>query len=570
MRNRSIQTQLLIWFFVFTVIPLTTISSWCYLLASDIINQKTSSYAAGSIQQLSDNLDQLLLQIENGSLSISNNNYVQDMLSTISDGRTASRIDRFQMEKSMILAYDYNSMRDITIRSTGEGEQMIFRVPAKLDNGEENLYYPVVSAESASKPVWRSDTDQLVIQMVRPIESTTNFKKIGTLYISLYGSYIDRLVQNIDFDQKGFALILNEQNVPINIKEVDQVYLDGLADLMTNDSGSFTRKIGSVYYRYFYTVSEKTGWTALGVISISDLHSQVRALGITVLCGVGLISFVAIIFSIYLAHSFAEKIHMVTGAMKKASDGDFSIRLLEGASKNEFNDLSIGFNNMIEKINSLIRTVYEAELLQKKAEYASLEAQTNPHFLYNTLDTICCQAKLAGCDDVFDTTYALASLLLATMNNPDPNVTVGEEIQYINDYILIQKSRYRDRFNTVIAVDPQLMSLMIPKLTLQPIVENAFVHGLEGKIGKGTVSLSGILNTREQAVIFMVRDDGVGMSAEQIQNVLDEKPNSHRGFGLSNVNRRLQILYGNKFGVRIISEQGKGTTVIVRFPYNLA
>lgn len=223
MKNRKIQEQLLIWFLIFTVIPLSVISSWCYLLASRIINQKSSSYAAESIQQLSDNLDQLLVQIENTSLSISYNNYIQNALENLSNGQSISRVDSYQLEKNMILTYDYASMRDITIRPAAsiKDNNTLFRVPARLDPDTEDLFYPASDLTDIYDITWRGDTRQQIIQMIRPIESTRNFHHMGILYISLYSSYIDNLVKNIHFDEKGFALILDSKNQPINIKEVD-------------------------------------------------------------------------------------------------------------------------------------------------------------------------------------------------------------------------------------------------------------------------------------------------------------------------------------------------------------
>lgn len=569
MKNRKIQEQLLIWFLIFTVIPLFLISSWCYILASNIINTKSGSYAAESIQQLSDNMDQLLIQMENTSLSISYNNYIQDILENIHKGNSISRLDAYQMEKNMILTYDYASMRDIAIRTSSSERNTLFRVPARLEPSLEDAFYPPQDKAVFSRITWRSDPEHQVIQMIRPIESTKDFQRIGTLYISLYSSYIDNLVKNINFDEKGFALILDETNTPINIKETDPVFLNGISEHLTENSGSFQRKIGLTDYRYFYTTSTKTGWKSLGIISVSDMHAQVRMLGAAVFFGVLLVSLIAVFFSARLSRSFAEKIHAVTDAMKKASEGDFSIQLPEGISQNEFNDLSVGFNHMVQKINSLIQTVYQAELLQKKAEYAALQAQINPHFLYNTLDTICCQAKLAGNNEIFETTYALASLLRAAMSNPNPYIPVKEELQYIHDYIHIQKSRYRDKIHAVISVDPQILPLMIPKLTLQPIVENAFVHGLEEKSGKGTVCISGIFNQEEETVIFMVRDDGIGMDHAQIEKALNTTPGNRHGFGLSSVHKRLQLLYGERFGLNVQSEPGKGTTVIIRFPSHI-
>lgn len=553
MKNRKIQEQLLIWFLIFTVIPLSVISFWCYLLASRIINQKSSSYAAESIQQLSDNLDQLLVQIENTSLSISYNNYIQNALENLSNGQSISRVDNYQLEKNMILTYDYASMRDITIRPAAsiKDNNTLFRVPARLDPDTEDLFYPASDLTDIYDITWRGDTRQQIIQMIRPIESTRNFHHMGILYISLYSSYIDNLVKNIHFDEKGFALILDSKNQPINIKEVDPSFLTDLDPFLTGTNGCFNRKIGSVDYEYFYTTSPKTGWKSLGIISVSDLHAQVRKLALSVITGVLLVSAVAIFISYRLSRSFAEKIHTVTAAMKKASEGDFSVNLAEGISKNEFNDLNTGFNHMIQKINSLIQTVYKAELLRKEAEYASL------------------QAKLAGNDAIFDTTYSLASLLRASMGNTDPYITVSQELSYIRDYIQIQKARFRDKIQANIAVEPALMPVMIPKLILQPIVENAFIHGLEEKNGNGTIKISGILNDEEETVLFMIHDNGVGMTRAQIEKALDPPPGTKGSFGLSSVHKRLQLLYGTDFGLKILSDPGKGTTIIIRMPLHV-
>ena len=256
--------------------------------------------------------------------------------------------------------------------------------------------------------------------------------------------------------------------------------------------------------------------------------------------------------------------------MKKASEGDFSVNLAEGISKNEFNDLNTGFNHMIQKINSLIQTVYKAELLRKEAEYASLQAQTNPHFLYNTLDTICWQAKLAGNDAIFDTTYSLASLLRASMGNTDPYITVSQELSYIRDYIQIQKARFRDKIQANIAVEPALMPVMIPKLILQPIVENALLHGIMMKEEKkGTILLTGWKEGND--IVFIISDDGAGIPPEKLDSLLDEHTqavvgSSSRHIGVSNTNLRLKSLYGSKYGLSFTSVPGQGTEVTLRIP----
>ena len=559
MRHRKIKDQLLIYFLLFTALPLTIVSFWCFILASRIINEKSDSYAKESIRSLSDNMDQLLLQIETMSLSVAYNNYVQDILEKANTGKEITRLDRFQLEKNIILTYDYGSMRDIAIR---HGDR-IYRVPGNAEGIPKDYYSPIADSIPSYNVVWNHQPEKGVIQLARKIKSTKDFRTLGILYISVYSGYIDKMVKNINFDQKGFVLVLDEKYVPINVKDVDPAYLAGIGEQMKGESGSFNRRLENVTYRYFYTTSEKTGWKSVGVISVSDLHGQVIRLGSSVMACIFLVSFAAVFLSSWLARSFSAKIHTVTDAMQKASERDFSIQLAEGISQNEFNDLNVGFNRMIQKINSLIQTVYQAELLKKEAEYAALQAQINPHFLYNTLDTICWQAKLKNNEDIFETTYSLSRLLRASMGNKDPFVTVKQELDYVHDYIRIQKARYRQRISASVKVEKEVESVKIPKLILQPIVENAFVHGLEEKGESGVLSVRGILNQEEETVTFVIKDDGVGMTLEQIESVYSQK---EKGFGLHSVHKRIQILYGEAYGLKILSEPGRGTTVILRVP----
>ena len=569
MKNRKIQEQLLIWFLIFTVIPLSAISFWCYLLASRIINQKSSSYAAESIQQLSDNLDQLLVQIENTSLSISYNNYIQNALENLSNGQSISRVDSYQLEKNMILTYDYASMRDITIRPAAsfKDNNTLFRVPARLDPDTEDLFYPASDLTDISAITWRSDTGQQIIQMIRPIESTRNFHHMGTLYISLYSSYIDNLVKNIHFDEKGFALILDSKNQPINIKEVDPSFLTDLDPFLTGTNGCFNRKIGSVDYEYFYTTSPKTGWKSLGIISVSDLHAQVRKLALSVITGVLLVSAVAIFISYRLSRSFAEKIHTVTAAMKKASEGDFSVNLAEGISKNEFNDLNTGFNHMIQKINSLIQTVYKAELLRKEAEYASLQAQTNPHFLYNTLDSITWMIEGERNDDAVFMISQLARLFRISLSKGHTIISIRDELQHAQSYMNIQKVRYKNKFQITFDVDSDILDCCIVKLILQPILENAINYGVREMDDCGEIIVQG--RKEEDEILFTIADNGMGIPEEEIEFLLTDTQRVHKkgsGVGLVNVNNRIKILFGEKYGLHIESELDEGTTVSIRIP----
>lgn len=228
MRHRKIKDQLLIYFLLFTALPLTIVSFWCFILASRIINEKSDSYAKESIRSLSDNMDQLLLQIETMSLSVAYNNYVQDILEKANTGKEITRLDRFQLEKNIILTYDYGSMRDIAIR---HGDR-IYRVPGNAEGIPKDNYSPIADSIPSYNVVWNHQPEKGVIQLARKIKSTKDFRTLGILYISVYSGYIDKMVKNINFDQKGFVLVLDEKYVPINVKDVDPAYLAGIGEQM--------------------------------------------------------------------------------------------------------------------------------------------------------------------------------------------------------------------------------------------------------------------------------------------------------------------------------------------------
>lgn len=561
--NMRVQHQLMLYFFTFSLLPMLLISAACFGLAAKIIADKVQSYAYEMIGQLSENIDHLLSQMETTSLSVAYNSEIQSTLSQILDNHEWSRLDMFRLEQSMILTYDYGKMRDITIR-TPQG--ISFRVPNNTDDYKDGFYPPERLYIPPHKTVWYHNPEHQVIQMVRNIDSTKNFKNIGTLYISLYSGFVDSLATNISFAENGFIMVLDQNHVPIMLKDVRPEYVRAFREKQIGNSGSFTVGIDGTTYRFFYQTSTHTGWISVGVISLNQLFAQIWILGGFIILCILSIGFLAVCIFCKLSAYFANQVCMVTAAMKKTSEGDFSIQLPEELSKNEFNDLHIGFNHMVSRINELIQTVYETRHLQQESEYKALQAQINPHFLYNTLDTICWQAKLQHNEEIFQTAYSLASLFRASVGSKKAFIPVKEEISYIQDYLNIQKARYRDKIEISIAVAPELENVLIPKLILQPIVENAFIHGLEKKRGRGRLALRGIVSEENQMAIFMVEDNGVGMSEKQIEQLFVLDKEKKHSIGLQNVQQRLQILYEGTYNIQIVSVPEEGTTVILRLP----
>jgi two-component system sensor histidine kinase YesM len=284
-------------------------------------------------------------------------------------------------------------------------------------------------------------------------------------------------------------------------------------------------------------------------------------------CTIGFSVFAAwlISASIYLP---IKKLHDVTTTITK---NDLQA-LVTGENVDEITELGMTFNIMIGRVRELLNAkVLEQENL-KKAELKALQAQINPHFLYNTLDTIVWMAEANKTDQVIEIVRALSSFFRIALSKGKDWIPIRQEIEHVRSYLAIQRIRYRDILNYKIEVDEDLLDGTILKLTLQPLVENALYHGIKNKRGGGTVVVRAQL-VGNDLVRLEVQDDGVGFTPRklaQIRSTLEDESGEislkEGGFGLENVNRRIKLYYGKEYGLYVQSEYKVGTQVVARIP----
>jgi len=218
---------------------------------------------------------------------------------------------------------------------------------------------------------------------------------------------------------------------------------------------------------------------------------------------------------------------------------------------------------MAENINQLIGTVYQEQLMKREAELKSLRMQINPHFLYNTLETINWMARTGGNVDVGIMAKSLGDLMRATIDGRD-TVRLCEEIASLNHYLLIQKYRYGDKFDVVLEIPKNTAKLYVPKLILQPLVENAIYHGVEPAFSHGEIRVDASLELAGLCIV--VSDTGVGMGNEMIDQIMHGNDDGESSIGLRNVIKRIRTLYGEPYGLTITSEIGEGTAIRILLP----
>ncbi len=279
--------------------------------------------------------------------------------------------------------------------------------------------------------------------------------------------------------------------------------------------------------------------------------------------------FVSILFfSYYIPLSITRPIRKLSEVTDQVAKGDLSVRF-DARSGVEVNRLSDSLNTMIDKINELLEQVTTEQIRLRKAEFELLQTQINPHFLYNTLDTIIWLAEAGKQREVVGMVGSLSEFFRASLNQGKDIISIREELQHVKSYLEIQQVRYQDILKYEIQVPGELDKYLIPKITIQPIVENALYHGIKNKRGLGRIRVSG--KEEEGGFAIQVEDNGIGINEERLCQVRDKiqyrTPAENDIYGLYNVNERIRLNFGEKFGISIESVYGEGTVVSIHLPY---
>lgn len=271
-------------------------------------------------------------------------------------------------------------------------------------------------------------------------------------------------------------------------------------------------------------------------------------------------------YSIRLSRSIADPLVALSQRAQEVKEGDLSLREPVRSEVPEIQTLSVAMEQMIARLDAQMKESQQRQESLRKTELALLQAQINPHFLYNTMDTIIWLIEAEKTEEAVDMVSNLSDFFRHSLSKGEDVITLEEEERHVRSYLQIQHVRYKSVMDYTVDIDPALHNALIPKLTLQPLVENALYHGIKLKRSVGMIQISG---KREGSIIVLqVADNGVGMTAERLEALRRAmESNTRVGFGLSAVHQRLQLQFGREYGLSIASQDGIGTTVTVRIPY---
>lgn len=311
-------------------------------------------------------------------------------------------------------------------------------------------------------------------------------------------------------------------------------------------------------------VLKNHNWYLINRIGIRELTSGIRLL----LSAIILAGILCILLSVAIIRKIVK---WITRPLEELAEtaGQFRKENLKVrcsvATKDEIGELAGVFNEMLQRIEYQMENIRQVQKEKRKYELALIQAQIKPHFLYNTLDLIYIFCQMKNTQGAAKVTKAMADYYRTSLSSGREIITIGEEVKNISSYLLIQKERYSNKIDFQIEVDPSIYHYAIPKMTLQPLVENAIYHGLKTRKEKGNIYVKGWSDN--ELIHLLIEDDGVGMSEEKIKEVMENEDDMKKGhFGLSSVHRRIQIYYGAEYGIRIESKEQVGTRILIRLP----
>ncbi|MBN2795714.1 MAG: sensor histidine kinase [Clostridia bacterium] len=422
----------------------------------------------------------------------------------------------------------------------------------------------LLAREAKGRPVWYVDDEKDgAVYVTRIVNDIETFNEIGLMVI-----LVDLSSMKSDYETLNSQLIENTYLVT-----------DGGYVIFSNktDEGDETISLPSFEDDVFYDDSHKKEmityrkmqsmeWTLITVISKENLLQNV-----TQFMKWSLIIFVPLALLLSLFTIF-EGMHIVD-SIKKIVAGMYLVRKDQRYEKvtvdreDELGFLAQAYNDMAAEIEHLVQDVYSEQIMRKETEIKALQAQINPHFLYNTLETINWHAQLKGAPEISDMVTALSSIMEANIGRDNKLITMREEIEYIEHYISIMKYRFDGRITFKKDIDPKIMGLKIPRLILQPIVENAINHGIGKTTYEGKIDITGIIDQEE--VRIEICDNGKGMDEAILHDLnqrIDHRNNLEGSIGLTNVHKRIKLFYGEPYGIRIESKEDIYTKVVVTLP----
>lgn len=579
-RNLLIRNKIMLVYVPLIIVPLFVLGFASHQIYTNAIVEKT-------VKNVSDNSSLIITQI-NGIMT--NATSTANMLTLnlnkvlveeqakgqVSDLQLYTKITN-QLSYAMVVFPDVESVAFVdqenriygsNLRMESEPElaaasEMLERL--KQSNGA-NLWFPMQRRDylvtNAAEPV---------LTLGKRIVNINTGVPLGYVILNIRESDVSAVYKDIGSIKEGSYLIANSSGLIVSSQNEADVLMqvsepalrnwvvegNAKTDIQITDGGKML---------LISTDISNLDWRLISMMPYNLLTEDTSKITRLIL----LIGFICFIIALYsarlLSNVISKPIVHLSRHMKRVKEGNLD-QQIEVTSGDEIGLLASGFNTMMGRVKELLVNISAEQKKKREYELALMQAQIKPHFLYNTLDVIYTLSEMDRTRDVQRTTKALADFYRVALSQGKDQIRLEDEIRSVSDYLSIQRIRYSDVFNYEMDIAPDIMACTIPKLTIQPLVENAIYHGLKNKASFGQLTITA--RREEQKIFIVVRDDGAGITEDRLLAIKRSMNDSQQqvGYGLSSVHERIKLYFGELYGLQIESESGQGTVVTIELPY---
>lgn len=558
---KYLKVQVSLYFLVASLFIITILGSIMYFSISNMILEDELSATKDSVERSGRYIELYIDKVKTLSTIISGDKEIRGYLKGEEGIERKDVMDRIKdvLSTDDFLVSVIIAGKDGTVISNEKELDMV----VSDDMMDQSWYKDVVYGDgmavltSIRMQEFSMDKDKWVLSISSEIVDD-NGENLGVLLLDMGYKVIEDYLQDLDLGEDGYAYILNDSDEVVYHPDskyfTDDEKISELVDILKMQDG-YDKEMGMLTHHYKI---DGSNWMMTGISSLDNLLIIQRQILETFIIAGFILFAVTIGIGIFIAGRITDPIKELEKAMTSI-DKNLDVRVEEKGCYESIN-LAKHFNEMTVKIRELMEDISSKEKYLRTYEINALYSQINPHFLYNTLDTIIWMAEFGESEKVIEITKSLASFFRLSLSKGDEMIRLEDELKHVEQYLFIQKQRYEDNLEYELSADEEILDMKLPKIILQPLVENAIYHGIREVDGGGKITVSA--KKVDDLIELLIKDDGKGFSVDK-----NEKSDIKLGgIGIKNVDDRIKLYYGKDYGVEVHSKEGVGTEALIRIP----
>lgn len=570
----SIQTKFFVYLFVLVILPLMAASFLILAISSDIIGSKSREAVFQSFKQTEFRLNQI----------VSNTEYLSDKLLGNEDVQQLSNLNEQSYPYEFVVrtnGLNYFLQQEIRVQPylhsflLINNTKPIYRFGYYENEVNQELLQQAIQQKGV--PVWTGtyklrsyqnpSENEYVVSLFRAVNDLNSFVVISVEILTIPEQALEQAYTENDAWQNDGMVIIDGNGLIVSSKNKSEIgnhigQLSYVQQVMSGIEGNFRSTINGEKVSVFYYKLPNPGWHVIKVVPDSQINEPQKFLRILIVVALSICLLFGIIFSVIQNNRIIRPIKLLKREMDKVKRGNLEIKL-DVQQKDEIGQLVFHFRAMGLELKDLIDKVYHSQLKEKEARLQMLSMQINPHFLYNTLESIRWVAIRHQVDSVADQLEVLSNMFRYSLTQEHQITTIEQEVEHVRNYMIILNFRFNHIYEFEVQVEEHMLQYECPHFILQPLVENSIKHGFADRIEQGFIRISIVQEAAFTRIC--VEDNGIGADENRIRRLLDGEE-SHSGYALKNIHSRLQLKYGPEFGILFSSELGIGTKVVLVLP----